>query len=73
MIYVPGTSSLPSQVISGATQVAPVVEAKQGADQQELKGKFSDIAKNTLSSFGEEFARGMGQNVAASVKTWISS
>ena len=73
MTYVPQTSALPPQALFGARQIAPVVEATPGANPQELKVKFSDIAKKALGGFTEEFAKGMGQNAAACFKSWVTT
>jgi hypothetical protein len=66
MIYLPGSTSIPTQPMAGASQyIAPIVEARPNTDQHELTAKFSDVAKQALKGFAVEFAKGMGQNAAS--------
>lgn len=69
MLYLPGSTSMPTQPLPGAAQyMAPVVQANQGSDQHELSGKLSDVAKNAAGSF----AQGFGKEVASSLfKAWL--
>lgn len=49
---------MPSQPMSGATQyAAPVVQATQGATQQEVSGKLSSVVAKAAVSVGETAAK----------------
>jgi hypothetical protein len=58
VLYIPGTTSMPTQPMPGATQyAAPVVQATQGATQQEVSGKLSSVVAKATVSVGETAAK----------------
>jgi len=68
-LYLPGAPFAPPVGVPGLSQyIAPVVQAPQGAGQNQLSGLFQTAA----SQFVKEFAGGLGQQAASGMSNWFS-